>query len=455
MTRPLDPATAGTDNLTSIARHRPYPDYKDTAVEWLNQVPSHWSVERLKYVATLNDETLSESTDPDFTMVYVDIGSVNPIEGITETETLSFESSPSRARRVVRHGDVIVSTVRTYLRAIAPIEDPPRNTIVSTGFAVVRPRVVHSKFAFYLLGSPCFVERVVANSVGVGYPAINSADLACFSISLPSMDEQRAIAGFLDRETARIDALMAKKEELIELLKEKRSGLVTHAVTKGIDSNVTMQNSGIDWIGDIPAHWDLAALRRRWIVIDCKHVTVPFVSGGIPLASVRETQSFELDLSDARCTTDEWYALLIEGGRRPRPGDLIYCRNVSVGAATLVTTEGRFAMGQDVCLMRSSRDNPRWLNYFLSSSAMSHQLASVAVGSTFDRINISGIMSLLVPVVPHCEQEAISRHLDFETAKIDALVGTVHEAIARLRELRTALISAAVTGKIDVRETAA
>ncbi len=455
MPQPLDPAATGTGNLTSTVRYRSYPDYKDTAVEWLNEIPAHWKVERLKYVATLNDETLSESTDPNFTMAYIDVASVDPIEGIIGTEMLSFESSPSRARRVVRHGDVIVSTVRTYLRAIAPIEDPPSNTIVSTGFAVVRPKSVHSKFVFYLLRSPSFVERVVAYSFGVGYPAINAADLACFSIAIPSMDEQRAIAGFLDRETARIDALIAKTEGLIELLKEKRNALVTHAVTKGIESNVTMKDSGIDWMGDIPANWDLAALRRRWDVIDCKHVTVPFVSGGIPLASVRETQSFELDLSVAKCTTDEWYELLIEGGRRPRPGDLVYCRNVSVGAAALVTTEERFAMGQDVCLIRSSLDNPRWLNYFLSSSAMSHQLASVAVGSTFDRINISEIVSLCIPVVPKYEQDAISQYLDVETSKIDALVGKAREAIARLRELHTALTSAAVTGKLDVRETAA
>ena len=134
-----------TGDLASVTRYPPYPAYRNTDVEWLNDVPAHWRVERLKYVATLNDETLSESTDPNFTMEYVDIGSVDPIEGIIGSETLSFEGAPSRARRIVRHGDVIVSTVRTYLKAISAIDRPPVNMIVSTGLAVVRPRTIHSK----------------------------------------------------------------------------------------------------------------------------------------------------------------------------------------------------------------------------------------------------------------------------------------------------------------------
>ena len=251
-----------TDNLSGVARYRPYPDYKDTDVEWLNEVPTHWRVERLKHVATLNDETLSESTDPNFAMEYIDIGSVDPVKGIIGTETLSFADSPSRARRVVRDGDVIVSTVRTYLRAIAPIEHPPINMIVSTGFAVVRPKIIHTKFAFFLFRSSYFVERVVANSTGVGYPAINASEIGCFSICVPSIDEQHAIARFLDRETPKIDTLVAKKERLIELLKERRSALITRAVTKGLDPTVPMKDSGIEWLGWIPAHWDVKRINQ-------------------------------------------------------------------------------------------------------------------------------------------------------------------------------------------------
>ena len=436
-------------------RHRPYPAYKDSGVQWLGEIPTHWKVRRLKHVATWNDEALPDSTDAGLEIAYVDIGGVDAVRGIIGKETLAFHTAPSRARRIVRHGDVVISTVRTYLRAISPIIEPEGNLIVSTGFAVIRPRLIDTSFASYAMRAPYFVDHVVANSVGVSYPAINANELVSIAVVCPSEREQHAIAAFLDRETAKIDALVAKKEQLIELLQEKRTALITQAVTKGLDLDVPMKDSGVGWLGAVPANWDLLALKRRWKVVDCKHLTVPFIGEGIPLASVRETQSFELDLRDAQRTTVEWYKTLIEGGRKPRRGDLIYCRNVSVGSASLVTGDNLFAMGQDVCLIRSSTENQRWLNYFLCSSAMSSQLASTLVGSTFNRINVAEVMTLLIPVPPRVEQDHIAQFLDLETAKIDSLVAKVYEAINHLKQLRTALISAAVTGKIDVRDGAA
>ena len=246
--------TEVTDRIgkTRPRRFRPYSEYRNSGVEWLGEIPAHWKIERLKYLATLNDEALAQSTDPNFEMAYVDIGNVDAVAGITGTDTIVFEKAPSRARRVVRSGDVIVSTVRTYLRAITAIEAPESNLIVSTGFAVIRPQQLESSFASYALRAPHFVERVVANSVGVSYPAINTSSLACFPIVYPTIDEQRAIATFLDRETARIDGLVARKERLVELLQEKRTALITRAVTRGLDPNVPMKDSGVEWLGEIP-----------------------------------------------------------------------------------------------------------------------------------------------------------------------------------------------------------
>ena len=148
----------------------PYPKYKPSGVEWIGDVPEHWEVKRLKYSASINDEVLAETTDPNLELSYVDIGSVHPVNGITSTAEMVFEDVPSRARRIVRDGDTIVSTVRTYLRAIAPIHDPAPNTIVSTGFAVVRPRSGCPIFMSFALSEPGFIEAIVARSVGVSYP---------------------------------------------------------------------------------------------------------------------------------------------------------------------------------------------------------------------------------------------------------------------------------------------
>src|SRR2546422_4590013 len=224
---------------TNQHRFKLYPSYKDSGIEWLGEIPAHWETKRLKYIARLNPEALPEDTDPGMEMVYIDIGGVDSLGRIVERETLTFGAAPSRARRIVRDGDVIVSTVRTYLRAIAAIREPEPGTIVSTGFAVIRPAdELTTDFAAYALRAPYFVERVVANSKGVSFPAINESEMATYEIARPPADEQGAIAAFLDRETSRIDALVAKNGRLIELLQEQRTALITGGVTKGLHPNV-------------------------------------------------------------------------------------------------------------------------------------------------------------------------------------------------------------------------
>jgi len=235
-----------------LRRFKPYPTYKDSGVEWLGEIPAHWEVRRLKHLAALNAESLPEDTDPTREMVYVDIGGVDNLGRIIEREQHTFASAPSRARRLVRDGDVIVSTVRTYLRAIAAITNPETGMVVSTGFAVVRPESdLTTDYGAYALRAPYFVERIVANSKGVSFPAINESDMATYELAVPLELEQRAIAAFLDRETARIDVLVAKKERLIELLQDKRTALITRAVTKGLDSNVPTKDSCIRLAGQV------------------------------------------------------------------------------------------------------------------------------------------------------------------------------------------------------------
>jgi len=225
-----------------------YKKYKATNCTWLKEIPEHWEIKRIKNVATHNDDALDEGTDPDFEIDYVDISSVTLTGGVEKSEVMPFEKAPSRARRKVQDGDIIVSTVRTYLRAIAAICKPSGNLIVSTGFAVVRPKEnLHSGFAGYLLQSNGFVGEVVANSVGVSYPAINASDLVRIEAVEPPLDEQVIIARFLDYKIAQIDTLIRsmggsveieknqKIKSMTSLLYEYRSALITNAVTGQID----------------------------------------------------------------------------------------------------------------------------------------------------------------------------------------------------------------------------
>ncbi|WP_299755972.1 restriction endonuclease subunit S, partial [uncultured Chloroflexus sp.] len=209
---------------------------KDSGIPWLGEIPAHWDVRRLKFVASINPDTLPETTPKDYTFAYIDIGNVSSDGNVSDLQEYTFEAAPTRARRKVSTGDTIISTVRTYLQAIAYIEDNLSNCIVSTGFAVLRPREsVHSRFLYYLVRSQGFVDAVMAHSNGVSYPAINPTTLAGLWGLLPPLPEQRAIAEYLDRETARIDRLKGEIEASIDLLGRYRAALISAAVTGKID----------------------------------------------------------------------------------------------------------------------------------------------------------------------------------------------------------------------------
>jgi type I restriction enzyme S subunit len=240
-----------------------YPTYKRSGVEWLGEVPEHWQEKPLKTITSINDEVLPESLSRDYEIEYVDIGSVSLANGIEKTEAMLFGDAPSRARRIPRDGDVLVSTVRTYLKAIAPVVNPPSNLVASTGFAVVRPRhELEPGFLKYALQEEHFIQQVISRSTGVSYPAINASDVAKISLNLPGSSEQLAIATFLNHETAKIDALIAEQQRLIELLQEKRQAVISHAVTKGLNPHAPMKDSRVEWLGEVPEHWEVTQLRH-------------------------------------------------------------------------------------------------------------------------------------------------------------------------------------------------
>ncbi|EOY5728602.1 TPA: restriction endonuclease subunit S [Enterobacter bugandensis] len=208
---------------------------KNSGVEWLGDVPCHWNVAKLKYISTLNNQTLSDSTSKNFLIKYIDIGNISKESGISNPEEMFFSEAPSRARRIVKDGDVIISTVRTYLEAIAIILNPPHNLVVSTGFAVIRPQKLSKKFSLYSFKDRKFIQKIISMSVGISYPAINASDLITIKIPFPEYLEQNEIGDFLHRKTAKIDTLIQKQRQQIDLLKERRTALIAAAVTGKID----------------------------------------------------------------------------------------------------------------------------------------------------------------------------------------------------------------------------
>lgn len=209
---------------------------KDSGIEWIGAVPEGWEVKKLKYSCTINKKTLGEETTPSLKINYLDISNVNNTGSIISTEELYFEDAPSRARRVPDQKDTIISTVRTYLKAIAYLDTMPAKLIVSTGFAVLHPdKEIIPKYLFYVTLSENFIQKVIADSTGVAYPAINPSDLGQIRIIIPLEPEQRQIVAYLDKTTSKIDQTIKKIEEKIGLLEEYKKSLIHHVVTGKVD----------------------------------------------------------------------------------------------------------------------------------------------------------------------------------------------------------------------------
>ncbi len=205
---------------------------KDSEVEWIGEIPSHWEVRRVKEVGDINKSTLSEKTPASYEFDYVDIGSVTyGVKGYTK-ERMAFDVAPSRAKRIVQKGDTIISTVRTYLKAIATIDEEVSDLIVSTGFAVISPRKeIVDKFCSYLLTSNCIVDEICALSTGVSYPATNATVIGDLFFLIPPITEQQAIATYLDEKTTHIDRIVSTINSQIDKLKELRKTLINDVVT--------------------------------------------------------------------------------------------------------------------------------------------------------------------------------------------------------------------------------
>jgi type I restriction enzyme S subunit len=280
-------------------------------------------------------------------------------------------------------------------------------------------------------------------------------------VPLPELAEQRQILAFIDRETAKIDALIAKKERLIELLQEKRLAVISHAVTEGLDPTAPMKDSGVEWLGKIPSHWGVSSLGRYACGIE---------QGWSPIADDRSAEDSEWAViklgavNKGRFRSSEHKALpeglIAEQRYEIRDGDFLLTRantpDLVGDVCVVVSPRPRLMLCDLVYRVRldESKINKRFLAYWLLSLAGRYQITRDARGSSQSMVKLTQghICSLAVVLPPAAEQDAIAALLDQKTAQLDALIATVREGIDKLREYRTALISAAVTGKIDVRD---
>jgi len=443
--------------VSNVRRFRPYPAYKPSGVELLGNVPDHWEVKRLKFAArTIMGQSPSSE-------LYTEDPSERPfLQGNAE-----FTARFPRAKWFCDAAPKTVPVKALLLSVRAPVgalneADQPYG--IGRGLcAVIDDGAGMDKdFGWYALHL-CKAE-LDTKATGSTYEAVSADDVGNILLALPPGTEQSAIVGFLDSETGGIDTLIAKKRALIEKLKEKRSALISRTVTRGLppdaartagfDPHPPLKPSGVEWLGEIPEHWGTRRLRHISNGITVGVVVNPssYVSDeGVPFLLGGDIREFSIDTVNCnRCAPATSNGLLRKS--RLSPGDLVVVRVGYPGVAAVIPPELDGANCASMMLVRKHpRFSSQWLAYVFNSQAGRDQIDIVQYGAAQKQFNISHAVDFWFPFPPLKEQEMIASFLDRERARFDKLVTKVEAAITRLQEYRTALITAAVTGKIDVR----
>jgi type I restriction enzyme, S subunit len=434
-----------------LRRYKAYPDYKASGVEWLGEIPVHWAVSRISEMTTLLNGYPFDSG-------FFTRGDGTPLVRIRDLNATEPEVSyigPIVENAWIEPGDVIVGMDGEFNVA----RWRGRRALLNQRLCCLRPLGgTDAGFISYLLPLPLRVINDLTYSTTVKH--LSSLDVRKIRLGAPPESEQRAIAAFLDRETARMDELVAKKERLIELLQEQRTALITRAVTKGLDPSVPMKNSGVEWLGQIPAHWDTMPLKRA--VDPARPVTYGIVQCGPDypdgiryIRPVDMTDEGGVHVDALQRAAPEIAAAYTRS--TVRAGDIVVSIGPSFGKAMIVPPVLDGAnLTQGTARVAPRRDiDPRFLFWALRSDSARMAWDSHCSGATFRALTLEILETCEIVVPALAQQRAIAAFLDRETTQIDTLIDKIREAIVRLMELRTALISAAVTGKIDVREEAA
>lgn len=448
-----------TENEKRKMEYKRYPTYRDSGIEWLTVIPEHWDESIVS--ALFEDNKRKNKGSAEQNLLSLSYGriinkDINTEEGLLPA---SFETY-----QIVDPDYIVLrlTDLQNDQRSLRVGHVRERGIITSAYTALKKKsfRMSSARYFYYLLHAYDLMKVFYGMGAGVRQ-SLGYDELKKIRLLLPAEGEQQSIVQFLDRETARIDALIEKKQRLIELLKEKRQAVITQAVTKGLAPHVPMMDSGVEWLGEMPEHWSVM---------------------NFGLAITRIEQGWSPNASAEPCNEGEWGVLklsAIKNGRfdpaenkslldetvpdpsiEVRVGDLLITRANTpklVGdACYVVDTAGRRLMMSDLVyrILPSAHGEPSFVRFLLISNFMRSQIEVDARGSsmTMAKISQSHIRAWKIPVPPVSEQESISAYLEKETTRLDSTVAKISSSVELLKEHRSALITAAVTGQIDVRD---
>lgn len=428
-----------------------YPKYKNSGISWVGEIPVHWRILRTKTLFDLMKRSPREDDGivTAFRDGEVTLRSNRRIDGFTNSlQEIGYQG--------VRRGDLVIHAMDAFAGAIGVSDSDGKSTPV---YSVCRSRVGLSNAFYYgrllrYMALSGFIDSL-AKGIRERSTEFRWADAGNVYLPVPPIEEQSAIATFLDHETAKIDALIAEQEKLIALLAEKRQAVVSHAVTRGLNLNAPMKDSGVPWLGEIPAHWKVTRLKyATCLIVDCPHETPVYDSDGdYKVIRTADISAGQLDSSAMYAVTESEYLNRIRR-QALRKDDIVYGREGERwGFAAQVPLDDTYCLGQRMMQFRASQSFcARYLMWQLNSMTTYRQGQMDTVGATSPHVNVATIRNYVLVEPPLDEQRKISKFLDTETIKLDTLRNQVERTIELLKERRSALIAAAVTGQIDVRD---
>ncbi len=428
-----------------------YSSYNSSGIDWLGDLPNHWRVEPVKRVAEFQTGWTPPTGRDDLyggSNIWVTIGDLGGRVVSESAKQVTDEAIELVGISASPKGSLLFS----FKLSIGQVAFAGCDLFTNEAIATFLPGgELDLSFAYYAL--PVFVVQNAAENI-YGAKLLNQELIRTAALAIPPANEQAAIAVFLDRETAKIDALVEEQLRLIELLKEKRQAVISHAVTKGLDPRAPMKDSDIEWLGEVPEHWQLSKVKFATShVVDCLHTT-PTYEGDLIFPAIRtaDIEPGRLLLDQTRLVSRKIYEERIQR-LRPAAGDILYSREGErFGMAALVPDGVDLCLGQRMMMFRSNDENcSKYLMWTLNSNVVLQQVDLSTGGSTSPHINISDIVNFDIPRPPQDEQQQISDFIDERTGAFDELIVTAEGVVALLQERRSALIAAAVTGKIDVR----
>lgn len=428
---------------------KPYTEYQESKSIWIGNIPCNWKLIRLGYKSKMIVPMRDKPPKFEGAVPWIRIEDFDGkyISDSKSKQYVSQEIVDSMNLKIFPTGTVLCSC-SCEMGATAIVQKP----LVSnqTFIGIVPGKDLNSDFLYYSMQH--YSEYLQYLATGAIQQYLSREDFQQLRLFVPSIEEQQAIAAFLDRETERIDDLMAKKQRQIELLQEKRATLISQVVTRGLNPNVKMKDSGVEWLGDIPEHWEIKRLKyigRAVLGLTYKPDDIVDENQGTLVLRSSNIQNGNISLHDNVYVKTDVPSKLIT-----RKGDILICsRNGSralIGKNAKITpkVEG-VTFGAFMTVFRSKYFD--YLYYILNSQIFEYQSAAFLT-STINQLTIDNLYSFNVPIPPICEQKQIVEHLLSHTTRIDQLMNKINSSIVLLQEYRSALISAAVTGKIDVRQ---